>query len=123
MSNQKKLDDMAKKTQHNKQNEKANSKRKPKKVNKTLYHLRNILLLVISGLCIYSFTSELSTTFALNKDISDAKELAAQLADERATLEKQQEMLQDPNYVINYARGKLLISQDGEQIFYLDGDE
>ena len=52
--------------------------------------------------------------------INDAKALAAQIEKERESLEKQKEMLQDPNYVINYARGKLLISQDGEQIFSLD---
>lgn len=97
-----------------------NKERKTKKINKTVYHLRNILLLGLSCLGIYTFISELSTTLSLNNDISEAKQLAVQLAEEREKLEKQQEMLQDPNYVINYARGKLLISQDGEQIFYLD---
>jgi len=94
--------------------------KKKRKLSKTAYHLRNIGLLLVSGLFIYTFATELSTTFMLKKDISEAQTIANQLAKERATLEKQQEMLQDPNYVINYARGKLLISQDGEQIFYLD---
>lgn len=97
-----------------------NQKTKKRKLSKTAYHLKNLGLLLASGLCIYTFTTELSTTFELNKDISEAELVRDQLAQERATLEKQQEMLQDPNYVINYARGKLLISQDGEQIFYLE---
>ena len=97
-----------------------NKKTNKKKVNKTVYHLKNLGLICLSGFFIYTFSTELSTTFQLKKDISDVQTIANQLAEERATLEKQQEMLQDPNYVINYARGKLLISQDGEQIFYLE---
>ena len=97
--------------------------RKTKKMKATTYHLRNVLFLGISAFCIYSFVSELSTTFTLNGDINEAKVLAAELASEREVLEKQQEMLKDANYVINYARGKLLISQDGEQIFYLDDNK
>ena len=91
-----------------------------KKVSKPVYLLKNLFLVCLSGFFIYTFVNELSTTFMLKKDISEAQTIANQLAKERSTLEKQQEMLQDPNYVINYARGKLLISQDGEQIFYLD---
>ena len=97
-----------------------NKKTKKRKLSKTGYHLKNIALLIASGFFIFTFATELSTTFSLKKDISEAETIANQLAEERATLEKQQEMLKDPNYVINYARGKLLISQDGEQIFYLD---
>ena len=97
-----------------------NQKTKKRKLRKPMYHLKNICLVLASFFFIYTFVTELSTTFALKKDITEAETVRDQLAKERATLEKQQEMLQDPNYVINYARGKLLISQDGEQIFYLD---
>lgn len=92
-------------------------KRTFKKLN---YHLRNAILICISIFCFYNVAKELSTTKQLSNDINDAKDLAAQIQKEKETLEKQKEMLQDPNYVINYARGKLLISQDGEQIFSLD---
>lgn len=94
-----------------------NKKRKFKKIN---YHVRNAILICISIFCIYNVAKELSTTKQLKNDINDAKALAVQIEKERESLEKQKEMLQDPNYVINYARGKLLISQDGEQIFSLD---
>lgn len=94
--------------------------RKKRKLKKLNYHVRNAILICISVFCLYNVGKELSTTKELNKDIHDAKELAAQIEKEKETLEKQKEMLQDPNYVINYARGKLLISQDGEQIFSLD---
>ncbi|MGN1344733.1 MAG: septum formation initiator family protein [Traorella sp.] len=99
------------------------NKEKKSKQKKILYHLRNTLLLIISGVLIYSSISELSTTLSLRKEIQEAKALASNLAKEKSDLLKQQEMLQDPNYVINYAKGKLLISQDGEQIFYVDDDK
>lgn len=91
-----------------------------KRVNKLYYHLKNAILICVSIFFIYNVINELSTTKQLKDDINSANELAAQIEKERKDLEKQKEMLQDPNYVINYARGKLLISQDGEQIFSLD---
>lgn len=92
-------------------------KRKMKKMN---YHVRNAILLTCSVFFLYTAIKELTTTKQLKDDINKAQEYALQIEKERSDLEKQKEMLQDPNYVINYARGKLLISQDGEQIFSLD---
>lgn len=93
---------------------------KKRKLKRLSFHLKNAILICISVFCLYNVTQELSTTKQLKEDIKEANEVAAQIKKEKESLQKQKEMLQDPNYVINYARGKLLISQDGEQIFSLD---
>ena len=46
--------------------------------------------------------------------------MASEIEAERADLEEEKEKLQNPDYVKRYARGKLLVSQDGEQVFSLE---
>ena len=87
------------------------------------YHLKSILLIACSFWFVFNVVNELLTTKEIKDRIDEAETLSAQIDDETASLEEQKEMLQDPNYAMNYARGKLLISQDGEQIFALDDEE
>ncbi|WP_281627301.1 septum formation initiator family protein [Traorella massiliensis] len=100
----------------------SNSKRNVK-MRKLNYHLKSILLIACSFWFIFNVVNELATTKKIKDEIGEAETLSAQIAEETASLEEQKEMLQDPNYAMNYARGKLLISQDGEQIFALDDGE
>ena len=65
----------------------------------------------------------LHTTQQLQQDLSEARDLASEILSETEMLEDQKEKLQNPEYVKRYARGKLLVSQDGEQVFSLEGDE
>ena len=87
------------------------------------YHLKSILLIACSFWFIFNVVNELAKTKKIKDEIGEAETLSAQIDEETASLEEQKEMLQDPNYAMNYARGKLLISQDGEQIFALDDGE
>lgn len=100
----------------------SNEKRN-KKMKKLNYHLKSIFLIACSSWFIFNVVNELKTTREIKEKISEAETLALQISEERESLEKQKEMLQDPNYAMNYARGKFLISQYGEQIFSLDSDE
>lgn len=96
---------------------------KAKKMKTFSYHFKSIVLLACSGWFIYNVANEMITTYQIKDEISEAETLAKEIQKERESLEKQKEMLQDPNYAMNYARGSLLISQDGEQIFSLDEDD
>lgn len=96
---------------------------KAKKTNKFTYHFKSVLLIAVSGWFIFNVGNEVLTAKQLKEDLSAAQVLADEIKEERKSLEKQKEMLQDPDYAMNYARGKLLISQDGEQIFSLEDDE
>ena len=98
----------------------SKEKTQKKRLKKIIYHLKSLLLLSLSALCIYSVTHEVITYMDIRKKMSEEQAIANQIKTETEALIKQKEMLQDPNYAINYARGKLLISQNGEQIFSLD---
>lgn len=100
----------------------SNEKRN-KKMKKFNYHLKSVLLIACSCWFIFNVINELATTKKIKDDIREEEALASQIDEQKEDLEKQKEMLQDPNYAMNYARGKLLISQDGEQIFSLDDEE
>lgn len=98
----------------------SNEKRNKKRMKKFAYHFKSVFLIACSGWFLFYAVNELSTTRNIQKDIKEAEIQAAKINEETENLQKQKEMLQDPNYAMNYARGKLLISQDGEQIFSLD---
>lgn len=96
---------------------------KKRKKSKMGTYLKNTILIACSCWFIFNVAKEVATTKKIKNEIGEAQALAVQMASEKADLEKQKEMLQDPNYAMNYARGKLLVSQAGEQIFSLDDDE
>lgn len=96
---------------------------KMKKMKTINYHLKSIFLLAFSGWFLWNVANELITTVQIQNKIFEAEILANEIQKERESLEKQKEMLQDPNYAMNYARGKLLISKDGEQIFSLNDED
>ena len=60
------------------------------------------------------------TTRELQQNLAEAQVVASEIEAERADLEEEKEKLQNPDYVKRYARGKLLVSQDGEQVFSLE---
>ncbi len=93
---------------------------KNKRIKKVNYHLKSIFLLACSCFFIFNIAKELITAKQIRDELKQEQELAQTILNETEKLKKQKEMLQDPNYALNYARGKLLISQDGEQIFSLD---
>lgn len=81
-------------------------------------------MIAISAICILAVVNEVNSTFALQKEIDGAKEVKQQLIEEKASLEKQQNNLNDPNYIIRYARGKHMVTkEDGEQVFKLPETE
>ena len=60
--------------------------------------------------------------FAQKKDIANSTDTLNEIKEEKESLEKEKENLQDPNFVENYARGKYMATKDGEQVFILPDD-
>ena len=87
-----------------------------KKRSKLLSHAKNVVLIAFSCIFIYNVFNEVMTTRELQQNLAEAQVVAS----ERADLEEEKEKLQNPDYVKRYARGKLLVSQDGEQVFSLE---
>ena len=61
--------------------------------------------------------SELKTTFELKSQIQSNLQEAAQLDEKKKELETTKENLSNPDYVEYIARGKYLVSREGEQVF------
>lgn len=85
--------------------------------------LKNVTLVLLSAFFIYNVYSEVTTTMELQDSLAQAKILASEIEEEREILTEERERLQNPDYVKRYARGKLLVSEDGEQVFALEDSE
>ena len=100
-----------------------NQKSKKRSMRRVVSSLKSVVLVFFSCLFIWNVVNELHTTQQLQQNLSEARDLASEILSETEMLEDQKEKLQNPEYVKRYARGKLLVSQDGEQVFSLEGDE
>lgn len=92
-------------------------KKKKKRLNS---NIKNIILLSLSLFFCSNIFKELSTTIDIHKNLNASYALSDEIAKEHEKLSKQKEMFEDPNYLMNYVRGKLLITQEGEQIFSIE---
>ena len=77
--------------------------------------------LMIGGIIFFvvQINKEVNTTFSLLADLRDAEEQLKQLQQEKEYLINQKEKLNDENYIESVARGKYLITKEGEQVFVL----
>lgn len=92
-------------------------KTKRKKKSKASRYILSFGLVLVSGLAIYSGVHELITTAEINQDIRENKEKSSELDSKKAELEKTKENLTNPDYIEYVARGKYLVTKDGEQVF------
>ncbi|TGY65514.1 septum formation initiator family protein [Dubosiella muris] len=74
-------------------------------------------LLAVSFSLIYFGSQEIQTTFALKSEIRNNLKESAKLDDEKKELETTKKNLSNPDYVEYIARGKYLVSREGEQVF------
>lgn len=77
----------------------------------------SIILLVISFSLFYFGGQEIQTTFSLKGQIRENLKESAQLDEKKKELETTKENLSNPDYVEYIARGKYLVSKEGEQVF------
>ncbi|MGL5541530.1 MAG: FtsB family cell division protein [Erysipelotrichaceae bacterium] len=100
---------------------------KKKKV-QSKHYVRAIMKLSAMALIVFfgmQIVNDLGTTLQLQKEKKDAQEVVAMLEVQKSTLSEELQKLEDPEYVKRYARGKYMVTKDGEQVFKLPskGDE
>ena len=82
------------------------------------------LMVLISVYCIMEVVKEVNTNLTLRSDISDAKEERTRLEKEKQQLQQEKTNLNNEEYVVRYARGKYMLTEnDDEQVFKLPLEE
>lgn len=95
---------------------------KKKSAKKQMHPMRrffSVLMIMIACLLTYISAQELITTVQLNQDIAEIGNEQASLQKQSEELEKQKAQFEDEEYVKRYARGKLLLSKEGDLVFKL----
>lgn len=96
----------------------ANTKKKAKKKqHHPLKKFVSVFTIMIAGFLTYVSAQEVFTTFQLHQDIAKTQTELDDLAEKQTKLEDLKVKFEDPEYVKQYARGKYLLSKDGETIF------
>lgn len=99
----------------------ANIKKRRKNGSKSLLL---VAALVASAFFVFTALNEVIETKTLTEEISIATLEKEKLQDKKQQLNKEKENLQNPEYVLRYARGKYLVTKDdGEQVFRLPDEE
>ncbi|MBP3852045.1 MAG: septum formation initiator family protein [Erysipelotrichaceae bacterium] len=97
-----------------------NKKKTSKKRRHTFFYL---FLVIVSGVLIWTGIQELKTTFDLHISIRETEEKNKELKKEKKELEAKKKNLSDPDYIEYIARGKYLVTKEGEQVFKFPSTE
>lgn len=76
-----------------------------------------IAMLVMSGFLIMGGLQQLSMTHELKSSIVQKEKEKKELSSKKKKLEKAKQNLTNPDYVEYIARGKYLVTKEGEQVF------
>ena len=87
------------------------------KRNKVQHFFVYIAMLVMSGFLIMGGLQQLSMTHELKSSIVQKKKEKKGLSSKKKELEKAKQNLTNPDYVEYLARGKYLVTKEGEQVF------
>lgn len=90
-----------------------------KKKRHPLRVLTSLTMICIAGFLTYLAVQDVITTLNLKKQISTTQSELASLEKQKKELTEQKTNLEDPEYIKKYARGKFLVSKDGEQVLKL----
>ncbi len=92
-------------------------RRKKKKKQTKGIRKRYLVLFIVALVFVGSGAKEIVTHFEITSNIATTKKETEKLKKEKAALKKEKENLSDPDYVEYMARGKYLVSKEGEQVF------
>lgn len=82
------------------------------------------VFLVMVGCCFtYMSAKEIITTMQLQQEIKQTEAEIEVLKTEQTKLEEQKQKFSDEEYVKRYARGKFLLSKDGETLYKLNDQD
>ena len=91
--------------------------KKRRKLAEPIRKLGSVLLLFVSGCFFYFGAKDISTTIALKESIQENLKESAELDSKKKELEATKENLSNPEYVEYIARGKSLVTKEGEQVY------
>lgn len=83
---------------------------------------RRIIECILIGIIVFlgfQIYQDVTMTLTLRREYSEAKELVASLEYQQEVLSEEILKLEDPAYVKRYARGKYMVTKEGEQVFKL----
>lgn len=83
--------------------------------------LIGLVVIALIGVMSYSVYKEIMVTLKLQKDIAEVSGEITTLSNQRDSLQKQADNLNDPAYIEQYARGKYKLTKEGETIYKLPG--
>lgn len=92
----------------------TNKKRKNKKLK---HHIWTLIFLAGSIFCLYKGLSIVFTKYEIKQNIEETKAKTKKLEKKKKELEKTKKNLSDPDYIEYIARGKYLVTKEGEQVF------
>ena len=96
---------------------------KSRKKKKRLSPAAKLIMVVCAALMILSGLSELKTMYDLHRSISDTQQKQSALNAEKKELKKKKKNLSDPDYIEYIARGKYLVTKEGEQVFKFSNND
>lgn len=79
----------------------------------------SFLLMFAAAFLLWTAGEDFITTMKLKKEISNSQNEIVELEKQQTSLQEEKKKLEDPNYVVRYARGKYMFTKPGEQIFKL----
>ena len=94
-----------------------------KKKRRRLSPMLKLAMVLCAALMIFSGFSELKTMYDLHSSISDTQQKQSALKAEKKELTKKKKDLSDPDYIEYIARGKYLVTKEGEQVFKFSNDD
>lgn len=83
----------------------------------------SVFLIMVGCSFTYMSAKEIITTMQLKQEIKQTEAEIEALKTEQTKLEEQKKKFSDEEYVKRYARGKFLLSKDGETLYKLNGQE
>lgn len=83
----------------------------------------SVFMFMIACFLTYMSAKEIVTTIQLKQEIEETRLEIEALQEQQAILEDQKEKFSDEEYVKRYARGKYLLSKEGETLYKLNDKE
>lgn len=74
-------------------------------------------MLLISTLLIFQGFKVIYTTYSMQKSIEESEKKSLELDEKKEKLEEEKKNLSNPDYIEYIARGKYLVTKQGEQVF------
>lgn len=99
------------------------STKKQKRSKKRSGGIWTVIFLLASCGFIYQIGKDIMTTINLKNEIAQSDAQIDQIEEQIAQLEQEKDNLGNPEYVKRFARGKYMVSKEGEQLFKLPSSD